>query len=312
MREGVQAWYLEGIDYTLAPTSLAALRAQARHTLASRSELVATEKWEHLFQGKRGALAAGWVFLEELVATMRGIATGSNGFFLISKNDVARTKIRPSQILPCVGRAKDVRHFVFTERDFHDLTGAGGKTQLLNLRDPLTVAERAYVDQGEASGLLARYLLKTRFPWYSMEQRNVAPVWAAVFGRGDLKFVYNEAGVRSLTNFHCVYPHNRDPQFMRALVFCLNSTTVRAHSKLHTRIYGGGLSKFEPKDVKAIPVPDLRRVSRERLAELSRSLDDMDTLSRRGQQTERAARWDELVQAAGRDAAKSRSVFQRL
>jgi hypothetical protein len=311
MRDSVQAWYLEGMDYKEAPTSLAALRTQAQHTVASCAELMSIEKWEHLLQGKRGELPDGWVFLEELVATMRGIATGANGFFLISKSEAARVGIRSSQVWPCVGRANDVRHIVFTGRDFDELTATGGKTELLNLHDPLTEAERAYVARGEEDGLLARYLLKMRFPWYSMEQRNVAPIWAAVFGRGDLKFVFNEAGVRSLTNFHCVYPHNRDPQFMRALVFCLNSSVVRAHSKLHTRIYGGGLSKFEPKDVKAIPVPDLRRVSSDRLAELGRGLDAMDRASRLGNPAE-TSRWDELVEAVGREAAKSGGVFQRL
>jgi len=110
-----------------------------------------------------------------------------------------------------------------------------------------------------------------------MEQRKVAPIWSAVFGRGDLKFVFNEAGVRSLTNFHCIYPKSVDDVMQRALTLCLNTATSRESSKLHGRVYGGGLNKFEPNDLKAIQVPDVRLVPRETLVEMGELLVRLNT-----------------------------------
>jgi adenine-specific DNA-methyltransferase len=110
-----------------------------------------------------------------------------------------------------------------------------------------------------------------------MEQRKIAPIWSAVFGRGDLKFVFNEAGVRNLTNFHCIYPKSNDTVHQRALTLCLNSDTSRASSKLHGRVYGGGLNKFEPNDLKAIQVPDLRQVPRDTLVEMANLLSLLNT-----------------------------------
>lgn len=260
MSKTLRAWYLHGISFEEAPSTLAELRRQATLTEVSHDELLATHKWEHLLQGKRCELPKGWTYLGDIAETRRGIATGANAFFLLPRDKVKELSIRQQMTLPCIGRAFDVEHFDFTAKDFEALAERGAPTVLLNLQGELTEAERDYVRVGERQNLTKRHLLANRKPWYSMEQREVAPVWAAVFGRGDLKFVLNTAGVRSLTNFHCVFPISYDPVFIRALVFCLNMPEVRTKARMHTRIYGGGLVKFEPRDVKSLPVPDLRFV----------------------------------------------------
>lgn len=299
----ITAWYLEGINFADAPASLHELGSMARRTVVQLDELRGSEKWEHLLQGKRMSRPKGWVTLEELAETRRGIATGANSFFLISQEAAVSAGIRNDMLLPCIGRANDVEHYIFTKRDFDKLTAMGGKTQLVNLSAPLTPAESKYVAWGESLGLRERYLLANRSPWYSMERREVAPIWAAVFGREDLKFVWNEAKVRSLTNFHCVYPIDQRPLFHRALVACLNADVVRSKSKLQTRVYGGGLSKFEPNDLKAILVPDLRVLPDSTLDDLSQSLDVLDGFSRGGDDIGTSA-LDQLVAHAGEQAAQ--------
>jgi len=148
----------------------------------------------------------------------------------------------------------------------------GGKALLLDFKDPLSPEEAAYVAEGEAEKVNQRFLCKVRTPWYSMEPGSPAPIWAAVFGRGDLKFVHNSAGVRSLTNFHAVVPKTPGRSFAEALTFCLNAPAVRTEAALHLRSYGGGLRKFEPNDLKGIPVPDLRLVDDALMARLSLSM----------------------------------------
>lgn len=262
-------WFLKGINFEDAPASLAELQDISHRVTLSRDDLLKAAKWEPLLQGKKHETSPGWVTLQTLASFRRGIATGANGFFLLSRERVIALGIDLERCLPCVGRANDVAGLIYRAADFAAAAAGGGKLFLLNFKDPLTEAEKLYVRQGEDEALNRRFLLANRRPWYSMEQRPVAPIWAAVFGRGDLKFVFNEAGVRSLTNFHCIYPTSTDEHFQRALTLCLNASCVREASKLHGRVYGGGLNKFEPNDLKSIQVPDLRAVQPSVLAAMS-------------------------------------------
>lgn len=274
------------------PASLDELAAGARRVELSRAELAGTDKWEPLLQGHRGEARAGFVPLAQLAQFRRGIATGANGFFLLNAQKVADLGIDPARCLPCVGRATAVRGLIWR---------GGGDGLLLNLTDPLMPAEAAYVAQGEAQGLPSRYILAHRQPWYGMEQRAVAPIWGAVFARGALRFIHNAAGWSNLTCFHGIYPFSDDPLLHQALVLCLNCDSVRAASRLHGRVYGGGLNKFEPNDLKGLMVPDLRLADRALLAEMATHLALLDAAP---EDEARRRKADELCRRAGEAASR--------
>ena len=115
-----------------------------------------------------------------------------------------------------------------------------------------------------------------------MERREPAPIWAAVFGRSELRFVFNEAGILNLTTFHAIYPRSPDREFAMALTACLNSPVVQHRAKLQHRVYGGGLLKYEPKDLLDIQVPNLRKVCRPTLSRLAQSLITLDRAAKSG------------------------------
>lgn len=302
----IRTWFLQGIDYAEAPRSLADLEARFLPLTVTKAELAPEQKWEPVLRGERSTMRPGWVSLSELAATRRGIATGANGFFLLSESQIKEHEIREASVFPCVGKANDVTSVVFSPSDLAALRARNAKCLLLNFRGELSASERRYVDRGEAEGLTSRYILASRTPWYSMEQRAVAPIWASVFGRGDLEFIYNEAGASSLTNFHCVYPTRTDEDFLKALTVILNSGLVRAGARLHTRGYGGGLTKFEPNDLKSILIPDLRLSSADTLRALAELLGAMDLEARAGGTTARLqAMLDAAVEQAGLEAAAS-------
>jgi len=269
-------------------------------------QLVAEKKWDYVLQNGVPEKRPGFVSLAVLARTCRGVATGANSFFHLPDSESKKRGIGTGHLVPCVGRAKDVKGFVFDERDFAGLSASGRPAYLVCLKGRLTPSESAYVAEGEALGLPQRYLLACRSPWYAMESRPPAPIWAAVFGRNRLKFVWNRAGIHNLTTFHCVYPRRGDPDFVAALVACLNSTVVQATSQHQQRVYGGGLRKFEPRDLLEVSVPQLEAVSERTLRRLHDLLLRLDEYSRSpvGLVQGVSGAIDEAVIAAGVEAAR--------
>jgi adenine-specific DNA-methyltransferase len=265
------------------------------------ADLVGLEKWDKVLKDGMAEQQAGFVPLGSMARSRRGIATGANEFFHLTATQVRDFKLRQENLKPCVGRSEQVSGLRFTPTDFEQLEDRDGRVWLLSFALAPTKAEEAYIQGGVADGLNERFLLAGRKPWYSMEQRAPAPIWAAAFGRKSLRFVHNEAGVSNLTTFHCIYPTNSDPVFCRALVACLNSRVVQEMAEHQRRVYGGGLLKFEPKDLLSIQVPNLAVASTELVVALAQMLDRMDSAIREigAVPSEMVDELDELV----RDAA---------
>lgn len=245
------------------------------------NRLLAEKKWNALLANSHARQAGkGFVRLSEIADTRRGIATGSNSFFHLTPSAVASLHIRPENLTPCIGRAADVDGLIFTERDFNDLQKRDARTFLFDLRGEPNEAEARYVAKGEADGVHLRYLCAARKLWYEMERRLPAPIWAAVFGRAGLRFVHNAAGIANLTTFHCIYSKSQSTAFSAALTACLNSRVVQDLARRQHRVYGGGLLKFEPKDLLDIEVPDLRFVGAWTLNRLELLLERLDACMR--------------------------------
>ncbi len=272
------------------------------------ARLLGEKKWDCLLRTRADTECRGYVPLSEIAETRRGIATGANDFFHVPERTVRVCSISANFAIPCVGKARDVRGLVFRASDYKALREAEGRCYLLDFGEPLSAGDREYLRQGESAGLPARYLLSKRTPWYAMEKRPPAPIWASVFSRNEARFVLNKAGVRCLTAFHCIYPKGGGELFAKALVAVLNSRKAREYTARQRRVYGGGLAKFEPADLLDILVPDLRLVKQETLSVLAAYLDSLDDSYRKGcQVSERIHReLDSAVEGAAVEAAQSR------
>ncbi len=268
----VRGWFVDG---GACLSSLADLDTDPAVTARNftGAALYGARKWNHLFARGAAAHSAGLVPLSELATTKRGLATGANAFFHLSRTAGAAAGLSEARLLPCVGKAADVEGLEFTAADFAALEARARRTRLVDLRGDLSETEAAYIRSGEAAGFSARYLLQARKPWYAQEQREAAPIWAAVFGRTSMRFVLNTAGVQSLTTFHGIYPKDTRTDFAKALCACLNSAFVQTQSEAERRVYGSGLMKFEPRDLLHIKVPDLRHANAAILEDLCAAFD---------------------------------------
>lgn len=197
--------------------------------------------------------------LGDFAKVLRGIATGANEFFFLTKNQAAELEIPDEFLIPAIGRTRDVIGDEITGTTIKTLEAAGRPTLLLSLSgrplERFPHAVREYLKKGEAMGLPKRSLIATRQPWYKMEARPVPPILFAYLGRRNARFIRNLAGVVPLTGFLCVYPHQKDPSFVDKLWKILRHPKTIANLSLVGKSYGAGAIKVEPRALESLPLP---------------------------------------------------------
>ena len=158
-----------------------------------------------------------------------------------------------------IGRTRDCPEGALTASRLDALDAAGRPTWLLSLerqpKEKLPAPLSAYLRRGEQAGLARRALLKTRTPWYRMEQREEPPLLFAYLGRRDCRFLLNRAPVVPLTGFLCVYPRDRSKRRVRSLWQALNHPDTLANLAYVGKSYGGGALKVEPRQLDALEIP---------------------------------------------------------
>ncbi len=198
--------------------------------------------------------------LGDFARVVRGVATGANAFFHLTRQRAALLGIPEEHLVPAIGRTRDVDGEELTEETLAALDQRGRPT-LLFTPDSRPVSAfpeqvRAYLKQGESAGLPTRPLLASRRPWYAMERRTPPPILFAYLGRRNARFILNAARAVPLTGFLCVYPRVPDPAYTRRLWAALRDPDTRAGLVFVAKSYGGGALKVEPRALERLPIPD--------------------------------------------------------
>jgi len=198
--------------------------------------------------------------LGDFARVVRGIATGANDFFFLTRAQAEEQQIPSEFLVPAIGQTRDVHDEEITLTTIAALDHAGRPTRLFSPdgrpieRFPQSI--RDYLRRGEAMGLNRRPLIATRNPWYKMESRTVPPFLFAYLGRRNARFIRNVAGVVPLTGFLCVYPHQCDPDSLRALWAVLQHPETVANLARVGKSYGSGAIKVEPRALERLPLPE--------------------------------------------------------
>jgi adenine-specific DNA-methyltransferase len=220
----------------------------------------------------------------------RGIATGANDFFCLSRSMLRMHGLTEAHVEPCITKATAGEGLVFTRGKFDALVAGDRRCFLLNPSRHGQSLTR-YLELGERRGIPQRHLPSHRPVWYLPENRPVADIWVAVFSRESAKFILNASGAKNLTCFHGLYAKPGWEALPPLMTLFLNSSGGRMAFSQVNRFYGDGLNKLEPKDVQDMPCPVIPRLSRTEAGKLVQALAKVENLPLE----ERTRRIDELA-----------------
>ncbi|MEO5373906.1 MAG: SAM-dependent DNA methyltransferase [Alphaproteobacteria bacterium] len=239
---------------------------QVRRKVAAR-DLVEETKWTRHPLGPPRRSETGPV-LGDFFRIQRGLATGDNRFFIMTR-EAAAARGLPDQVLVPV--LPSPRHLPETEIAA-DLEGHPLITRPLVLLDcRLAEAEVrtrhpalwAYLQSG-VPHVSGRYLCAHRTPWYAQETRAAAPFVCTYMGRtgsggrtgsAPFRFILNRSRATAANVYLLMYPK---PQLQAALdahpgldrrVWEMLRTIGPEDLMGEGRVYGGGLYKLEPKEL---------------------------------------------------------------
>lgn len=245
----------------------------------NQKKLNPEDKWLSFFEEASSTLSSelnsNLIPLKNITKVKRGIATGFNKFFTLSEKEVWQREIEKKFLQPVLSNAKHCRGYNLSKEEFEELVKKDEKVFLLYCFENPDEHLRKYIAYGEKIGVNKRYLTSKRSPWFSMERRKPAKILATVFSRDKMRFILNEADVLNLASFHGVYPTFNEPNKIKALLAYLNSNEAKKIMALQKRTYGGGLDKFEPRDLENIYVLNINKINPSAISELSSLFDDL-------------------------------------
>jgi adenine-specific DNA-methyltransferase len=204
--------------------------------------------------------------LKDLFTIKRGLATGANNFFILTKEQAIAHQIPAHFLKPIL---PSPRYLLLDEISADALSNPILEQQLflLDCNLPASEIENSYpalwkyLQMGIKSGISSRYLCKHRHPWYSQENRSPAPYLCTYMGRTDssrgkaFRFILNNSNAIAANVYLMLYPKPiladallRQPSLKRDLWLSLNGISEESLIS-GGRVYGGGLHKLEPKEL---------------------------------------------------------------
>ena len=238
----------------------------------SKSQLKAIPKWTQATrpvggENRHHPRIADWFRIR------RGIATGDNSFFVVSKAQANELQLPPKFLTPILPPPRQLD----CDEVQPDLDGLPSLRQQLFLIDcdlPQCEVERhypalwAYLETGRARGVPETYLTSRRKPWYSQEKRTVPPLVCTYMGRptkqrsSPFRFIRNRSSAIAANVYLLFEPkpellrvEREHPDIIDQIWRFLNSLS-EDELMGYGRTYGGGLHKLEPRELMNLPLGD--------------------------------------------------------
>lgn len=221
-----------------------------------RSSLMRAARWTPLIRGQPGETSENLVLLGDIARVHRGVVTGSNAFFILTRDRAREAGIerwcRPvvtkaQEILSCGGVLRDgpERRLVL------DVPGDIDRSAYPELDAYLRLGEQS---RGGNRPVSEGYICRHRRPWWRLGIAASPPIIVSYMARQAPAFALNPDGLALINIAHGLYPRRAlDSEQLAALANCLNG--ARDSFRGAGRTYHGGMEKFEPGELEALLVP---------------------------------------------------------
>ncbi len=265
-------------------------------------QLRESRKWTvypaHALNDRRAMRRREGPTLGNFFRIQRGVATGSNKFFVLDRRDALRRGFPKRYLRPILPSPRLLKETVIqADKDGYPLIEP--QLCLIDCDLPENVLQARhltlweYLHTAGALGIKDRYLISRRSPWYKQEQRDPAPFLCTYMGRGadqkqPFRFIWNRSQAIATNLYLMLYPKDglarilRDHSDLAAEVFALLRKVTAHELRSEGRVYGGGLNKIEPNELGRVSAvefierwPELRSVLK-RQAELFSELSDTE------------------------------------
>lgn len=215
------------------------------------------------------------VRLADLFTIKRGIATGNNKFFILSRDQIEKYQIPFRFLRPVLPSPRYLKiNEIKADDEGNPLTEK--PLYLLDCKLPEDEIRGDYpelwdyLQVGLRNEVHIKYLCRNRTPWYSQEKRESAPILCTYMGRDKQKgggkpfrFILNHSNATATNVYLLLYPKpllyrafNNNPELIRIIWNALNNISTDDLIE-EGRVYGGGLHKLEPKELSNVSAPDI-------------------------------------------------------
>lgn len=234
------------------------------------NSLITNEKWSKYFRRFEHDNDDG-VRLGEYFSVKRGVATGANDFFIMSRDRARELNLPEIFIKPVLPPPRNLESNIIESCDdgYPDLEQ---QMVLLDVTLPENILKISYPDvwaylsSDEALSIKGRFLTSSRSPWYKQEQRLPPRFLLTYMGRGSsskppFRFILNRSRAIATNLYLFLYPKD---EFVKSLlksnkieteVFDQLNRFSTEQFKAGGRVYGGGMHKLEPKEVANLFLP---------------------------------------------------------
>ena len=207
--------------------------------------------------------------LGDIFSIKRGLATGSNSFFILTEAEAEKWQIPRKFLKPILPGPRNLTNDIVESSP----NGLPTVSPLLFLLDCDVPEEEIrqnwprfyeYIQQGRAQEIDIAYIASHRTPWYSQENRPPAPFLCTYMGRSrngkhPFRFIWNRSQATAHNVYLMLYPKgplrdllNEHPESAAQIFETLQNIGPERFIS-EGRVYGGGLHKVEPKELAKIP-----------------------------------------------------------
>ncbi len=233
--------------------------APRTETQVSVSRLRQSARWSFAaLTADTGVTATNQLHLNDLFQIRRGIATGANSLFVLSKEDLARMNVNPSWVRPLLPNPRSIDgSLVHSDANGNPVSDK----ERWVIDTDLTVSEIKQSNELFAEYLAEvlhrvgnRYLVARRKHPFKQEHRTAPPflfLYMAKFNSPRDRFIRNTSDATYLNNYIGLYPKSAAESVFSSFELLHAALNTIPSSELLRcgRLYGNGLLKLEPREL---------------------------------------------------------------